>query len=260
MKDLEGRVAVVTGGGAGIGRATAIALAQAGSAAVIADIDDAGARETVRLIEEAAGRSASVHTDVTQWEDLERMVAFTVETFGRLDIFHNNAGINTGWPRFPEVARERWEKTVAINLTAVIGAIQAVTPAMRQSGGGSIVNSASLAGLVAYDMEPIYAATKHGVVGLTRALAFLKDEAGIRVNCVCPSFVDTQLPRRRLESMPPEERERWEATLSRMPMLAPADVAEAVLEFVRDDSLAGEVMAVMYGQPNRLVPSALSVR
>lgn len=260
MRDLEGRVALVTGGGSGIGRATAIALAEAGAVVVIADIDEAGAQETVRLIEEAGGRAASVHTDVTQWEDLERMVAFTEETFGRLDIFHNNAGINTGWPRFPEAAREKWEKTVAVNLTAVIGAIQAVVPAMRLSGGGAIVNSASLAGLVAYDMEPIYAATKHGVVGLTRALAFLKDEAGIRVNCVCPSFVDTQLPRRRLESMPPEERERWEAILSRMPMLAPADVAEAVLELVRDESLAGEAMAVMYGQPRRLVPAAMSVR
>ncbi len=260
MRDLEGRVALVTGGGSGIGRATAIALAEAGAAIVIADIDDAGAQETVRLIEEAGGRAESVHTDVTQWQDLERMVAFTQETFGRLDIFHNNAGINTGWPRFPEVAREKWLKTVAINLTAVIGAIQAVVPAMSRSGGGAIVNSASLAGLVAYDMEPIYAATKHGVVGLTRSLAFLKDEAGIRVNCVCPSFVDTQLPRKRLESMPAEERERWEAVLSRMPMLAPSDVAEAVLEFVRDKSLAGEVMTVMYGQPRRLVPAALGVQ
>ncbi len=259
MKDLEGRVALVTGGGSGIGRATAIALAEAGAAVVIADIDDAGAQEAVRLIEEAGGRAASVHTDVTRWEDLERMAAFTEETFGRLDIFHNNAGINTGWPRFPEVGREKWEKTVAVNLTAVIGAIQAVVPAMRLNGGGAIVNSASLAGLVAYDMEPIYAATKHGVVGLTRALAFLRDEAGIRVNCVCPSFVDTQLPRSRLKSMPPEERERWEAVLSRMPMLAPADVAEAVLELVRDESLAGQVMALMYGQPRRLVPAAMGV-
>jgi NAD(P)-dependent dehydrogenase (short-subunit alcohol dehydrogenase family) len=259
MRDLEDKVALVTGGGSGIGRATAVAFVEAGAAAVIADIDDAGAGETVRFIEEAGGKVASVHTDVTQWEDLERMVAFTVEAFGRLDIFHNNAGINTGWPRFPEVCRERWEKTVAVNLAAVIGAIQAVVPAMRLNGGGSIVNSASLAGLIAYDTEPIYAATKHGVVGLTRALAFLKDEAGIRVNCVCPSFVDTQLPRKRLESMSPEERERWEAVLDRMPMLAPGDVAEAVLEFVRDESLAGQVMSVVYGQPNHLVPPAIGM-
>ncbi len=100
MGDLEGRVALVTGGGSGIGRATAVALAQAGAAVVIADIDDEGAGETVRLVEQAGGRAASVHTDVTQWEDLERMVAFTEETYGKLDIFHNNAGINTGWPRF----------------------------------------------------------------------------------------------------------------------------------------------------------------
>jgi NAD(P)-dependent dehydrogenase (short-subunit alcohol dehydrogenase family) len=260
MGDLEGKVALVTGGGSGIGRAAAVALADAGAAVVVADIDDAGALETVRLIEESSGRAASVHTDVTRSEDLERMAAFTEETFGRLDIFHNNAGINTGWPRFPEVARDRWEKTVAVNLTAVIGGIQAVVPAMRRSGGGAIVNSGSLAGLIAYDTEPIYAATKHGVVGLTRALAFLKDEAGIRVNCICPSFVDTQLPRKRLESMSPEERKRWEGVLSRMPMLAPAEVAEAVLEFVRDESLAGEAMSVMYGQPRRLVPAAMGVR
>lgn len=260
MRDLEGRAALVTGGGSGIGRATALALAEAGAAVVVADVDDGGARETVRLIEEAGGRSALIHTDVTLWEDLEGMVTFAEETFGRLDIFHNNAGVNTGWPRYPEVERERWLKTVSINLTAVIGAIQAVVPAMRRGGGGAIVNSGSLAGLVAYDMEPVYAATKHGVVGLTRALAFLKDEAGIRVNCVCPGFVDTALPRRRLESMPPEERERWQAVLSQMPMLKPAEVAEAVLELVRDESLAGEVVAVMYGQPRWLVPAPLSVR
>lgn len=259
MYDLDGRVALVTGGGSGIGRATAVALAEAGAAVVLADIDDAAAAGTVRLVEASGGRAASVHTDVTRQEDLERMVAFTEETFGGLDVFHNNAGINTGWPRFPDVARERWLKTVEINFIAVVGGIQAVVPVMRAGGGGAIVNSASLAGLVGFDEEPIYAATKHAVVGLTRSLAFLKEEAGIRVNCVCPGFVDTQLPRRRLAAMPPEERERWEAILSRMPMLAPSDVAEAVLELVRDESLAGQAMTVIYGQPLRLVPASLGV-
>jgi NAD(P)-dependent dehydrogenase (short-subunit alcohol dehydrogenase family) len=259
MYDLQGKVALITGGGAGIGRATALALAAAGSSVVVADIDDAAAGETVRLVEAGGGRAASIHTDVTRREDLKGMVAFTEGTFGRLDVFHNNAGINTGWPRFPEVARERWLKTIEINLTAVVGGIQAVVPAMRAAGGGAIVNSASLAGLVGFDEEPIYAATKHAVVGLTRSLAFLKDEAGIRVNCVCPGFVDTQLPRRRLAAMPPEERERWTAALSRMPMLAPSEVAAAVLELLRDESLAGQVMTVMHGQPRRLVPAALAV-
>ncbi len=257
MNDLEGKAALVTGGGSGIGRATAIALAEAGAAVAIADIDEAGGRETVRLLEEAGGRAAFVHTDVTRWEDIERMVALTEETFGGIDILHNNAGINAGWPRFPEAPRERWDRTIAVNLWAVIAGTDAAVPAMRRRGGGVIVNTASLAGLVTYDTDPIYAATKHGVVGLTRALAFLKDEANIRVNCVCPSFVDTPLPRRRLELMTGEERTRWEGILAQIPMIPPSEVADAVLDFVRDGSLAGEAMAVLYGQPRRLIPASM---
>lgn len=252
----EGKVAIVTGGGSGIGRATAAALAEAGAAVVVADIDDDGGQETMRIVEEARGRAAFVRTDVTRWEDIEAMVAYAEETFGRLDILHNNAGINAGWPRFPEAPRERWDKTVAVNLWAVIAGTQAAVPALRRAGGGVIVNMASLAGIVAYDADPIYAATKHGVVGLTRALAFLHEEANIRVNCICPGFVDTPLPRRRLAMMPPAERERWEINLARIPMISPAEVAQAVLEFVRDDALAGAVMAVMHGRPRQFVPVA----
>ena len=259
MRDLEGKVALVTGGGSGIGRATAVALAEAGASVVIADVDEDGGRETARLLEEAAGRAAFVRTDVSRWEEIERMVAFSEETFGGLDILHNNAGINAGWPRFPEAPRERWDRTVAVNLWAVIAGTDEAVPALRRRGGGVIVNTASLAGLIAYDQDPIYAATKHGVVGLTRALAFLKDEANIRVNCVCPSFVDTPLPRRRLDSMTGEERARWEGVLARIPMIPPSEVADAVLDIVRDDSLAGQVMALQYGQPRRLIPAAMSL-
>jgi NAD(P)-dependent dehydrogenase (short-subunit alcohol dehydrogenase family) len=102
-------------------------------------------------------------------------------------------------------------------------------------------------------------AAPHGVVGLTRALAFLKDEANIRVNCVCPSFVDTPLPRRRLESMSGEERTRLEGILARIPMIPPSEVADAVLEIVRDGSLAGQAMALQYGQPRRLIPPSMSL-
>ena len=259
MNDLEGKVALVTGGGSGIGRATAIALAGAGAAVAIADVDEAGGRETVRLVEEGAGRAEFVRTDVTRWEEIERMVAFTEETFGGVDILHNNAGINAGWPRFPEAPRERWDKTIAVNLWAVIAGTDAAVPAMRRRGGGVIVNSASLAGLVAFEEDPIYAATKHGVVGLTRALRFLKDEANIRVNCICPSFVDTPLPRRRLQSMTGEERARWEGILARIPMIPPSEVADAVLAIVRDDSMAGQAMALQYGQPRRLIPPSMSL-
>ena len=184
MNDLEGKAALITGGGSGIGRATAIALAGAGAAVVIADVDEAGARGTARLVEEARGRAAFVRTDVSRWEEIERMVAFSEETFGGLDILHNNAGINAGWPRFPDAPRERWDRTVAVNLWAVIAGTDAAVPALRRRGGGVIVNTASLAGLIAYLPDPIYAAAKHGVVGFSRSLTYLLAEAGVRVNCV----------------------------------------------------------------------------
>lgn len=254
MQDLRGKVAVITGAGSGIGRATTLALAAAGASVVVADIDEHAGHETVAVVTKAGGTAASVRTDVTSWDDIEGMVAFAEERFGGIDILHNNAGINAGWPRFPSASRERWDRTVAINLWAVIAGTQAALPAMRRRGAGVIINSASLAGLVTYGADPIYAATKSAVVAFTRSLAFLKDEDNVRVNCICPGFVDTPLPRRRLNDMPPEERERWAEALDKMPMLHPAEVADAVLELVLDESLAGQAMTIIFGKGRRLVP------
>ena len=258
--DPRGKVALITGGSSGIGRATAIALAQAGASVVVADIDDEGGRETVRLIEEGGGRAAFVHADVTRGEDLEGMVAYAEETFGGLDILHNNAGIATGRPRFPDASPVRWEQTFAVNLWAVIAGTQVAVPAMRRRGGGVIVNTASIAGLTTYLPDPVYAASKHGVVGLTRALAFLRDEANIRVNCLCPGVVDTPLLTKGFEGLTPEERAQRQAIMAQMPLIAPSEVAEAVLEFVRDDSLAGEAMGIIYGRPRRLIPPSITLR
>ena len=257
--ELKGKVALVTGGSSGIGRATAIALARGGAVVVIADIDGHGGCGTLHAIDDVGGRAAFVQTDVTRQQDVDRAVAFAEEKFGGLHIVHNNAGINTGWPRFPFADRNEWNRTLAINLWAVIAGTDAAVPVMRRSGGGVIINSASLAGLIAFETDPIYAATKHGVVGLTRALAFLKDEANIRVNCICPSFVDTPLPRRRLESMGPEERAGWEAALTRLPMIAPSEVADVILEIVRDEEMTGQAIAIAYGQPHRPVPAPLAL-
>lgn len=256
--DPKGKVAIVTGGSSGIGKATAIALAEAGAAVVIADIDEAGGLETVRLITEKGGNAAFMRTDVTRREDLERMVAFAEETFGGLDILHNNAGIVTRRPRFPDTPPQNWEQTLAINLWAVIAGTQAAVPAMRRRGGGVIVNTASMAGVIAYQPDPIYGATKHGVVGFTRALAYLKDEANIRVNCVCPGVVDTPLLTKGTEDLTPEERAQRDAIISRMPLIPPSEIAEAVLEFVRDDSLTGQAMGIMFGHPHRLIPPAVT--
>lgn len=257
--DIEGKVALVTGAGSGIGRATALALANAGASVIIADIDDSGGCETLCAIHEMGGTASFIKVDVTRQSDIERMVSYADEAFGALHILHNNAGVNSGWPRFPAADHNSWMRALNINLWAVISGTEGAVPLIRRSGGGAIVNSASLAGLIAFETDPIYAATKHGVVGLTRALAFLKDEANIRVNCICPSFVDTPLPRARLGAMSADERSAWEATLSRVPMFSAAEVAAAILDIIRDESMAGQAVAMLYGQRPFAVAPPLKV-
>ncbi|MDO8614912.1 MAG: SDR family oxidoreductase [Dehalococcoidia bacterium] len=254
----NGKVALVTGAGSGIGRATALALAGAGASVVIADVDDAGGAETVRMVEGNGGKAAFVHTDVTRSEDLERMVAFAEERFGALHIVHNNAGISTPPPRFPAAPLDSWEKTVMIDLWAVIAGTQAAVPAIKRGGGGVIINTASLAGLIAYLPDPIYAAAKHGVVGFTRSLAFLKDEANIRVNCVCPGVVNTPMIRKGAASLGPEALAQVEETLSRMPLMTPETIANAVLTLITDDRLNGQALSVIYGREPRLIDPPVS--
>jgi NAD(P)-dependent dehydrogenase (short-subunit alcohol dehydrogenase family) len=256
--DIAGKVALLTGGGSGIGRATALALAHEGARIVVADIDAKGAEETVALVRDAGTEAAFISSDVTKEEDLRRMVQFAVETFGGIHVLHNNAGVNSGWPPYPDGELSKWQLTLSINLWAVIAGTQVAVPALKESGGGVIINTASLSGLIPFRAEPVYAATKHAVVGLTRALASLKDEANIRVNCVCPAFVDTQLPRRRLTEMNEAERERWEQVLQRTPMIQPEEVAEVIVGLVRDDAASGRVIAMMHGQEPRDISPPLS--
>jgi NAD(P)-dependent dehydrogenase (short-subunit alcohol dehydrogenase family) len=258
--DPNGKTALITGGGSGIGRATALALAREGASIVVADMNDRGGRETVSLIEEAGGKAAFVRVDVTKRDDLDQMVSFAEQTFGGVDIFHNNAGIGTPQPRFPAAPLELWEKTLTVDLWAVIAGVQAVVPAMRRSGGGVIVNTASLAGLIAHLPDPVYSAAKHGVVGLTRSLAFLKDEANIRINCICPGVVDTPMVRGRPDEMTEAELKAREAYVNTMPLIRPEEIAEAVLEFVHDDSLVGQAMAITHGPRRRIIDPPIRFR
>lgn len=255
--DPKGKVALITGAGSGIGRATALALSSAGASIVVSDIDEAGGRDTVSQVESAGGTAAFIKTDVTKREDLERMVSFAEETYGGIDIVHLNAGVGTARPVFPDTKTEDWERTMAIDLWAVIAGVQIAVPALRRRGGGVIVSTASMAGIITYLPDPIYAAAKHGVVGLTRALATLKLQDNIRVNCICPGVVDTPLVRRGLDQLDGQERAQSEAVLNSMPMMRPEEIAEAVMEFVSDDSLAGEAMGIMYGRPRKLIPPAI---
>jgi NAD(P)-dependent dehydrogenase (short-subunit alcohol dehydrogenase family) len=258
--ELQGKVAVITGGGSGIGRATSKALAEAGASVIVADMNPDGGNETVTAIRDSSGKADFIQTDVRRRPDIDAMVAFAESTFGGLDILYNNAGVSTPQPRFPDAREEDWERTLMIDLWAVIAGTQAAVPALKRRGGGVIVNTASVAGLIAYVPDPIYAAAKHGVVGFTRSLAYLLPEIGIRVNCVCPGVVNTPMVTAVSEGMTPEQIAMRDAFLKTMPMIEPETIAEAVLQLITDESLNGVAMAVTYGRPPRLVDQPFRFR
>lgn len=189
-QDFEGSVAVVTGGGSGIGEACAVLLAQRGASVLVCDIDAAGADRVAASI----GGQASVFVgDVAKPEDCEAMVASAVERYGRLDVAVNNAGVGAEPNPVGELSIEGWRRTVGINLDGVFYCMHHEIPAMTATGGGSIVNMSSILGSVGFTNAAAYVAAKHGVVGLTRAAAVEYAAQGIRVNAVGPGFIDTPL-------------------------------------------------------------------
>lgn len=201
MARLDGKVAVVTGGGSGIGRATALTMAREGAVVVVADINAAGAEETVRRIAQAgpgesADESALARTlDVTLEESWAALSADVLDTCGRFDILVNGAGI--GWAgNFEDMPLDAWNAMVAVNLTGVMLGCQAGVRAMRRAGnGGSIINISSIGGLVGGDDIGGYSATKGGVTMLTKSVALhcAKYKTGIRCNSVHPTYVDTEM-------------------------------------------------------------------
>ena len=190
---VTGKVALVTGSGSGIGRASALAFAREGAQVVVSDVSVAGGEETVRLIQQTAGEAVFVKADVSQPAEVEALIAKTVETYGRLDCAHNNAGIAGRTARVADDTEENWDRILAINLKGVWLCMKYEIPAMLQHGGGAIVNTASDAGLIGVRRTGAYVASKHGVVGLTKTAALEYAKSGIRVNAVCPGPIDTPM-------------------------------------------------------------------
>lgn len=251
--DIAGKVALVTGAGSGIGRASAVRLATEGASVVVVDLDESGGNDTVAQIESSSGRAAFFRADVTNVDDVRAMIAFAEETYGGLDILHNNAGVITGEPRYPENEPEHWMRMLEINLTGVILGTQFAIHAMRKRGGGAIVNTASMAGIgYGFAPNPVYAASKGGVVLFTASMGLWKDEANIRVNCVCPGVVDTPMLRGQREQTP-EVQKALDDRLAGIQIIPPEEIADVVVEFVRDDSLAGRAMMVRNGRPRELL-------
>lgn len=228
MTDLwfSGQVALVTGASAGIGRATALGFAREGAKVVISDVNAAGGEETVALIQQNGGEAIFVRADVSQEAEVKALVEAAVAAYGRLDCAFNNAGVN-------DIRKDEWDEDVfdfslAVNLKGVMLCMKHEIEQMLKNGGGAIVNTSSINGLIGNPGQPGYTSSKHGVIGLTRTAALKYARQGIRVNAVCPGVIETAMTQQILD-LNPDYRQVMESLAPIGRFGQPEEVAEAVL-------------------------------
>jgi len=243
-EQFENKVAIVTGAGSGIGRTCALAFAKEGARVVVADVVAEGGEETVRMIKESDGDAIFAKTDVTKAADVEAMVNKAIETYGRLDCAHNNAGISSFIHPTAEFIEEEWDRIMSINLKGVWLCMKYEIPQMLKQGKGTIVNTASVAGLVGIKGRADYVTTKHGVVGLTKAAALDYAQDGIRINAICPGSIRTPL----VEDIFARDPEAEALHLANEPigrLGTPEEVASAVVWLCSDSAsfVTGHAMA-----------------
>lgn len=237
MSDFEGKVVIVTGAAYGIGRASAIIFSKRGAKVVVADVDAVRAEDTLRLIKEAGGEATFIRTDISHEASVQALVAKTVETYGRLDYAHNNAGIHKYFSSVTDFPQKDWDELININLRGAWLCLKHEIPEILKQGKGAIVNTSSAAGLVAAPSNPAYPASKHGIVGLTKstAIELARARKNIRVNCVCPGPVRTGMYEE-LVATAPEITEGMKQVVPMGRMAEPEEIAYAAVWLCSDEA------------------------
>ncbi|OQB44185.1 MAG: Cyclopentanol dehydrogenase [Parcubacteria group bacterium ADurb.Bin159] len=240
---LENKVAVITGAGSGIGKAIALIFSREGAKVAVADISEEGGKETVKEIEKRGGKSIFIKTDVSKTEDIDNMVERCLEEFGRVDILVNNAGIYRTYV-LHEMPEEEWEKIININLKSVFLTSKKVIPEMLKQGKGKIINIASIAGFVSFELSAAYCASKGGIIAFTKELAQEYAPKKINVNCIAPGIIKTAMTK---DMLADSEMEKFLKANTLYPRLGePEDIAYGALYLASDESdfVNGEMLVI----------------
>lgn len=245
------KVAIITGGGSGLGQSTAVRLAKEGVNITVVDVSEKGGNETVEKVKELGVDAIFIKADVSKVEEVKNYVDQTVKHFGQIDYFFNNAGISGSGKPFLETEIQEIEQIVGINLLGALYGLRYVAEVMVKNGGGSIVNTASSAGVIGQNTVVTYSATKHGIVGMTKSLVAEYGKAGLRVNAVAPGPTETPMVKAYFDANP-EMRKSASAGIPQQRLGTPEEVAELVTFLLTSPAqyINGEVIAIDGGFTN----------